>query len=67
MVWQSAMEMNNWHIKLNEEAPVYIFKVLADYMSIKYLLNIKSKKFTETFSTLDNEREKWIQISDAMI
>ena len=27
-------------------------------MFIKYLLNIKSKKFTETLSTLDNEREK---------
>lgn len=43
------MEMNNWHIKLNKEALVYIFKVLADYAFIKYLLNIKSKKFIETF------------------
>lgn len=61
------MEMNNWHIKLNKEASVYIFKVLDDYVFIKYLLNIKSKKFIETFFTFDSEREKWIQISDAMI
>lgn len=51
--------MNNRH-KLNEEALIYILKVLVDYLFIKYLLNIKNKKF-EIFSTFDNERGKWIQ------
>lgn len=59
--------MKNWHIKLNKEAPVYILKVPVDDEFIKYLLNIKSKNFIETFSVLNNKRGKWVHISGAMM